>query len=511
MNIKTTMILIVISLFLALPGSGFGKERPSDVYFSLAVTDNSRNHYGENLLYLDFQDQVDTDELADRIVISPRVKSGSIRLDGKMDEWNPTYLTTVRGRVMNNYPLGKYFDAVPNKIQIGSAFDEEFVYFVVHFEDSSHTASTNRGRWVYNGKEWEPMAHVRPAGNTPAANAANVKEAARGRESEDRVYLMFPVVDRQRNFRADGLGCAMYCHANLKHSGDPKTKLIGEGVAGMHTIVKGDLADVWRWQSTRTRAMDSAEDGHLSYGVGVGFHGILPDRGRSATLENNAVTLLAAKKASPVFVNTLDLLAGNYRKEGFATKTLNMEMMTPITGNLKFSKGVSIPGVMHRIPTGSQSDVAAVSHYDPKTNHWTVEFRRALNTGDAKDRQFVTGHDAQHPNNPIAVIGDAERGETLYENNGCITCHGKVGQGVFAGDKWLFPRIQRASGALIIKTVKFNQVMRGRVATLVSAELQRKTEIIMPDIDVSEQEAEDIATWLQKQMPPEKKKKRKKK
>jgi hypothetical protein len=50
---------------------------PADTYFAMAVTENSHNHYGENLLYLDFQEHPDTSKIAPRIVISPRIESGS--------------------------------------------------------------------------------------------------------------------------------------------------------------------------------------------------------------------------------------------------------------------------------------------------------------------------------------------------------------------------------------------------------------------------------------------------
>ena len=56
---------------------------PADTYFAMAVTENSHNHYGENLLYLDFQEHIDISQIAPRIVISPRIKGGNITIDGK--------------------------------------------------------------------------------------------------------------------------------------------------------------------------------------------------------------------------------------------------------------------------------------------------------------------------------------------------------------------------------------------------------------------------------------------
>ena len=59
---------------------------PADTYFSIAVTENSHNHYGENLLYLDFQEHPNTSKIAPRIVISPRIEPGGITIDGKSND-----------------------------------------------------------------------------------------------------------------------------------------------------------------------------------------------------------------------------------------------------------------------------------------------------------------------------------------------------------------------------------------------------------------------------------------
>ena len=80
-------IFIILMIF---PLVSLAEGKPADIYFGFAITENSHNHYGDNLLFLDFQEQVDTDVISDRIVISPRIKPGSINLDGKTNDWNPT-------------------------------------------------------------------------------------------------------------------------------------------------------------------------------------------------------------------------------------------------------------------------------------------------------------------------------------------------------------------------------------------------------------------------------------
>jgi cytochrome c len=131
-----------------------------------------------------------------------------------------------------------------------------------------------------------------------------------------------------------------------------------------------------------------------------------------------------------------------------------------------------------------------------------LEIKRMLNTGDGDDYQFVSGTGASAPNNPAAVVGDATRGEQLYKTHGCVACHQEKGQGLFNDGKWAFPRIQRTSGATILKTVRLNREMRGAVTSFIEEEMRKAQAGIMPDIRLSEQEAEDIATWLQQQFIP---------
>ena len=73
---------------------------------------------------------------------------------------------------------------------------------------------------------------------------------------------------------------------------------------------------------------------------------------------------------------------------------------------------------------------------------------------------------------------------------------------MFQEGKWVFPRVQRTSGPTILKTVLFNREMRGAVRSFIAEEMKKSTERIMPDIQLTEQEAEDIATWLQQQFTP---------
>jgi cytochrome c len=44
--------------------------------------------------------------------------------------------------------------------------------------------------------------------------------------------------------------------------------------------------------------------------------------------------------------------------------------------------------------------------------------------------------------------------------------------------------------------------MRGAVRSFIAEEMKKSVQRIMPDIQITEQEAEDIASWLQQQFTP---------
>ncbi len=475
-------------------------EVPADTYFAMAVTENSHNHYGENLLFLDFQEHVDTSQIAPRIIISPRIEAGNVTIDGKSDDWNPTYLTNIWGRVMNNYPLSEFYDAMPGEILMGSAWDEDYIYFLVQWEDANHDASNNRNLWTHNGKTWEKQQHVKPKAGTPSANVINKDDEVFGAESEDRVFFMFPLRDMQRNFRAGGLGCAAYCHANAELSATITEGAVGEDVAAMHTNVPGDKADVWHWMSTRTLPSHTLKDGHLVYGIGD-YNGRKADHGRKPTVDNDTKKLKMSKESQPAFMSYSDSAAGNYGNSNKDKAKFELYDAIPMQKD-KFTKGDTIPYSISQASTGSRGDVTAYATFDEETHRWTLEIKRARNTGDGNDFQFITGTGATSPDNPASIIGNAKRGEQLYLTHGCVGCHMKNGEGLFEGDKWTFPRIQRASGSTILKTVRLNREMRGAVRSFIADEMKNSTQRIMPDIEITEQEAEDIASWLQQQHTP---------
>ncbi len=477
---------------------------PVDTYFSIAVTENSHNHVGENLLFLDFQDQLDRSKVSNMLVVSPKVTDNSISLDGNLSDWQPEQFSAINGRVMNNYPLSEFYDAVPTAIKLASAHDSQHLYFAIQFEDANHDASINRNRWVYDGTQWSKQQHLQPNPGAPAAQAVNATDLLSGSESEDRVFFMFPMVDQQHNFRDGGIGCAGYCHTNLIDSGNPAEQVIGDGVVAMHTSIEGDLADIWHWTSTRSAPGRTLKDGHLIFAKGSDS-GRKGDSGKSPTIDNDLqkLKLDGSSGQGPAYISHAEFEQGGYDKLSHTTATLSEQQLLRIEPGMKFALGSSVPYSIQRAASGSRSDVEVASHFDPLSNLWTLEFKRLLDTGDAEhDRNFNLGQAATAPTKIRPETGNLERGAKLFKIRKCAACHGEQGEGIYQDGRWVFPRIQRTSGSLIMKTTSPHRQKRLQALTYLRERGAQIPDALMPMIPIPAQEAEDIAAWLQQQFIP---------
>jgi len=479
---------------------------PTDTYFSLAVSENSHNHYGENLLFLDFEmNNSNCNKHPHTICAQILDNNQPITLDGNMDDWKAHKITHIRGRVMNNYPLGEHYDATPTDLNVAATFDDKYVYFMITWEDANHDASINRNRWVYQQGKWQAQAHVKPKPGVPVSRTTNINEKLAGSEDEDQLFMMFPIVDQQHNFYSGGLGCAGYCHSNLSLSANPKDSQIGDGVASMHTAIVDDRADLWHWTATRTAPMNTLKDGFIDYGD-QSYNGRKSDDGSHA-FENNG----HGKPMLPKYVHRGDFEAGNYQKSGYRTAQLTPENRLEITPDMNFAENISIPFYIHKPANGSIADVVTAARFNETDKTWTVEIKRSLQTDDQNDRQFLTGTDAIAPSHSIVSQGDPKRGKQLFDEKACADCHGDNGEGTFVQgslandgtsieDIWSYPRNQRTSAPAIRKTVSLNRPER---LMALGAELEKYEEqpprALMPFVPLSPQEAEDIASWLQQQ------------
>ncbi len=463
---KQTLLIASSCLLALLAQAGTAQGiLPGDTYFSLAVTENSHNHTGARLLYLDFQQSPYTAVDQSKGEIQSRVApGGGITLDGSTADWDPTTFTTVHGLVQNNYPLSEFIDAVGADIQVGSAWDANNVYFVVQWEDAGHTSSTRNKKWIFGDQGagqagWNQQVNV---GSTPGApNASTVNATGHvlaGDESEDRVFFMFPVNDGEGNFKAGGAGCAMYCHPNLSQD-NPHQAYTGDGVVAMHTNLAGDTADIWHWKSARTEPSAVADDKLLVYATGS-------NSGRTSDAGTGAYSSNGLTVSNPTSMHSSGL--------GFLGDILQQALAVPYSGTAV--SGDEIPRYISKAPTGSRGDVSTAAAYDAATNRWTVEFRRLRDTGNSDDHSFNGASEAP-PAQTLVSTPNPIAGASIYMSS-CMMCHGPQGAGTASNGSWVFPRVQRTSGSLIRKAV-----------TTVSA--------MAFLAGISDQQAEDVAAYLQ--------------
>ncbi len=474
MGIKTGKLFSVFILVAAVMGCGGGgvntastDDTPADTYFAMAVTENSHNHSGARLLFLDFQGETPNySAIQNNVVISPKATAGAITLDGDAADWNLAALSTINGLVQNNYPLSEFIDAVPTEITIGSAWDENYIYFLVQWVDAGRSQSTQYKKWIFGDQGnsesgWNPKLNIGVTSGAPNELAANANHVLAGKENEDRILMMFPIIDSENNFSDGNLGCAAYCHVNLV-DGSPYQNYTGLGLVAMHTNVPGDTADIWHWKSSRTGPSDHADDKYLIYAVG-NANGRSSDSGSSAYSNN----LLSGSNPQSMHSSGL----------AYMGDALLQADVVPFSGVA--AQDDQLPAVISTSPAGSRGDVQASAMFSGAPDYrWTVELRRLRNTGNSDDYQFIAGSDATAPTTTAVVPGNVATGTGLYGTT-CVGCHLANGSGNPNGGNWNVPRIQRASGSLIHKALR--------------------TVGVMQSISINEQQVEDIAAYLQTQ------------
>ena len=453
------------ALFLAASAAG---QTPADTYFSLAITENSHNHVGAAKLFLDFQQApFGTPNAALGEVISTEVAPGVMVLDGDLADWDPAMLTLVQGTVQSNYPLSEYIDAVPTDLLVGSAWDATHVYFVVRWEDAGHTRSTRYKKWIFGdqgGGEtgWNPQRNVGASAGAPNAAAVNASgHVLAGSESEDRVFLMFPIVDAEANYTPLGAGCAMYCHANLDQD-FPWQNYTGDGVARMGTNLAGDMADIWHWKAARTEPSGHVDDKWLDFATGTS-NGRKSDGGSSAYSGNPLVS------GVPTWMHLTGL---SYTGDALMAADAVPFSGVPLAGD-------ELPAVVSGVPSGSRADVETAASFDPVSGTWTLELRRLRDTGNADDHSFE-GAPAAPPVTPMVTPGSVASGLALYAQH-CDSCHFAGGAGLPDSSTWPFPRVQRTSAGLIHHAIESLPIMNSLSGVL------------------SDQQLEDIASYLQSQ------------
>lgn len=175
--------------------------------------------------------------------------------------------------------------------------------------------------------------------------------------------------------------CSMACHIDN----------FGVSGANFHATSKMKLAqperslDLWHWKAGRTGHLGFADDRYLDQ---AGMHGDLSGelfRENSQALLDGSVGDIFTAADRPL-----------YDSEGLP---LGKAFRPP---------GTRAPGFLVERPVGFRADVTAESRY--AQGRWTVVLRRALQTGDSHDLEFVPGAES------AVLFGLAIMDNTLREH-----------------------------------------------------------------------------------------------
>lgn len=383
------------------------ERRPRDAYFALAIGDNASYHSGLSMMKLTFDPQASS--TADTVA-AERVANGQVVPDGQLGpgEWNVAGLQLLSATPQNVVPPGLF--PAPQNVDLlaTAAWDDEYVYLLFQWIDTSSTQSDVGPQLQWDGAQWVRRPHA--ANDTNGNGILEPGEpmtVASSTESEDSLMLMWPIQDGANSFLVGGQGCAASCHVN--------PSLSSSGAEAVHALVcEDDLWDVWSWGAARTapslrmddRILDVAD---ASLGLSGGGSGFADDAGQTPSIAQG-FTVPDLMFASPpagqqALVSQMIEFATttppgfpvpgpvNANAVAYAAATFNGTALPPATwtGMPPFQNDY-LPAWIMRPATGSAADVEAAASFG--FGLWTLEIRRKRVTRDgtgaprADDVQF---------------------------------------------------------------------------------------------------------------------------
>lgn len=239
-------------------------------------------------------------------------------------------------------PLVSVDGGGPENAKLRAAYDDEYVYLSVIWQDPTGTESIQKNTWTYD--------------------AASGSWSRSG--DEDRVYVLWNI-----NASDFERGCTTYCHVGLPSWEGLDTK--------MGTNNPGEVVDTWHWKAARTNPLDYADDKHWVDPTNAdGGETRLSDAGSGFYSTNKSGDL-------PLYMQVSD--PGTSSPFLFATAAVDFD------ATADWADGDIIPGYTLKQPSGSRADVTAVGRYNDGV--WVVEFMRKLDTGNSDDAAFAAGND----------------------------------------------------------------------------------------------------------------------
>lgn len=207
------------------------------------------------------------------------------------------------------------------------------LYLLIRWKDA--TESTNRV-YEFDGSQW-----VKRKGN------------------EDRLGILWDINGNIKEFKAKG--CAILCHEEGKY---------------MKTNAPEERGDVWHWKAQRSNPVGYADDQLLT--------------DIKKTKGNEETGRVSDKKTGGSYSKNWDKEA-KLPKFSFKDNTKSGPILIKAEAatfpkDATFAKGTILPREVLAKPVGSRGDIEAKGIW--KKGTWTLEMKRALNTGHDDDVQF---------------------------------------------------------------------------------------------------------------------------
>jgi hypothetical protein len=284
-------------------------------------------------------------------VLTAKMTTDAITIDGDASEaaWGmatPMTFNTVRG-------LGKSKD-----VMMKALYDDSYLYVLAVWKDQSGTESDLINAWVYH------------TGSGTFSLYPNARPDVYDGAEEDRFSIQWEIGE-VKGF--SGSGCRALCH-NL-NSAKP----------GMRTSNPGERTDEWHWKAARSNPVNVVHDKYLDdtydpADVEAGHHG---DSSSWYSRNRNAA------KTGPMYFepNPTDWVDQKFLLQS----EIDSGDAILVAGNeALISDGEVIPGRIldESKVVGDVADVEAKGVFSGGV--WTLEMKRALNTGSANDVVFDT-------------------------------------------------------------------------------------------------------------------------
>ncbi len=330
------------------PGGEDGRDAstdpPGDMVFGLSVTSNSEfDHNGNTRLTLTFNQSATPSE---SVVVCynldrPPTIDGS---DKGVSDWGSEFdvtgsrveLTNLRGE------SNRIFEA---KVRAG--YDDNFVYFLVSWVESSQL--TPNGDWTPD--RWIYQWHYELEGDSIVDSTFGWGQVD---SDEDRLYLFWDI---------SGVSGWDQNGSSLLYHGDDSLLYVDE---------EGALVDVWHWKAGRTGLKEFFDDEYID-----GPAGVCGDQGNPAFALNEANGL-------PKWMHRLG-------PDHDGQPPLHLYDTDPFDGSAGWDDNAKIPGYVSLVPTGGRADIICSNSklsWSAAQNQWTLEFKRARNTGHGDDVKF---------------------------------------------------------------------------------------------------------------------------